>query len=425
MADISEIVNVTISRETQAVTRAGFGVALFVDRNFLFTERVREYGSLAAMLGDGVVVGSPAYNAASLYFGQEISPTTLLLGRQVPTAMILTPTVQNTAAYTVVVGGAGVADQTITFTSDGTATQAEIATGLVALIEANGIIGSLVTTTDVSDTINIAQTGATLITVKSWSDNLIATYSSSETLVSAIQACRDERDDWYGIATYSHLEADILAVAAYIETVHRIYGYSTGAAGVITTGTTDVVAQLKALTRARSFGLYDSEAGSVAQPVATTTFGEMGWIGGLFPTDPGAATWMFKTISGIAPDNLTSTQSTNARNKNCNVYETIQGVNLVREGQMASGEYIDIIRGADWLEARMEERIFSRLVNLPKIPFTDHGVAIIESEVRAQLPLYLKYAMYPKMIEQIAFCLTLSLQQLCKAQSTQLQFKAL
>jgi predicted exporter len=33
----------------------------------------------------------------------------------------------------------------------------------------------------------------------------------------------------------------------------------------------------------------------------------------------------------------------------------------------------------------MEERIYSRFVNLPKIPYTNAGIAIIEAEVRAQL----------------------------------------
>jgi hypothetical protein len=82
---------------------------------------------------------------------------------------------------------------------------------------------------------------------------------------------------------------------------------------------------------------------------------------------------------------LTTTESLNARNKDANTYEAIAGVNITREGTMASGEFIDVIRGVDWLHARLQERIYSRLVNLDKIPFTDAGIAIIEAEVRAQL----------------------------------------
>lgn len=39
----------------------------------------------------------------------------------------------------------------------------------------------------------------------------------------------------------------------------------------------------------------------------------------------------------------------------------------------------------DWTNARFQERIFFRKKNLPKIPFTDAGLAIIELEMRSVL----------------------------------------
>ncbi len=83
--------------------------------------------------------------------------------------------------------------------------------------------------------------------------------------------------------------------------------------------------------------------------------------------------------------NLTDTQAGNATGKNCMVFVPVGGVNMTEEGQTASGEYIDVIIGIDWLQARMTERVFGRLVNLPKIPFTDPGIAVIEAEIKAQL----------------------------------------
>jgi hypothetical protein len=52
---------------------------------------------------------------------------------------------------------------------------------------------------------------------------------------------------------------------------------------------------------------------------------------------------------------------------------------------MAGGEYIDVIIFVDWLEARMRESIFFRLVNTKKIPYTQAGVTIIENEIRRVL----------------------------------------
>lgn len=39
----------------------------------------------------------------------------------------------------------------------------------------------------------------------------------------------------------------------------------------------------------------------------------------------------------------------------------------------------------DWLEAKMTERIWFRLANSKKIPYTRKGATILETEVRAQL----------------------------------------
>lgn len=52
---------------------------------------------------------------------------------------------------------------------------------------------------------------------------------------------------------------------------------------------------------------------------------------------------------------------------------------------MASGEYIDVIRGRDWLTARLRERIFGLLANVRKVPYTQGGIDQVVSQVDAQL----------------------------------------
>ena len=148
---------------------------------------------------------------------------------------------------------------------------------------------------------------------------------------------------------------------------------------------TDIGSILKGASNDRAFGVFDAEAGILTDPASTTTYAEMAWMGTMFPKDPGSATWMFKNLAGITPDGLSSTQSTDARNKNVNVYEVFHDQPMVWEGKMANGEFIDIIRGADWLEARLEERIFFLLLNTDKVPFTDAGATLLENEIRAQL----------------------------------------
>jgi hypothetical protein len=96
---------------------------------------------------------------------------------------------------------------------------------------------------------------------------------------------------------------------------------------------------------------------------------------------------MFKTLAGITVDSLTSTQSTNARDKFANVYESIGGVNIVREGQVGANEYIDIVIFIDWLSARITESVYSALVGQPKVPYTAIGIMVIKSALEQPLKI--------------------------------------
>ena len=52
---------------------------------------------------------------------------------------------------------------------------------------------------------------------------------------------------------------------------------------------------------------------------------------------------------------------------------------------MGSGEWIDVIRGRDWLVVRLRERVFGLLINAPKVPFTDPGIAQVTAQFTAQM----------------------------------------
>jgi hypothetical protein len=82
---------------------------------------------------------------------------------------------------------------------------------------------------------------------------------------------------------------------------------------------------------------------------------------------------------------LTDSQQGFLDDKNVNYMIGIAGVNVTQNGKVAGGEYIDIIRFIDFIQARMQEKIFATLANATKIPYTDAGIAIIEADVRTVL----------------------------------------
>jgi len=189
--------------------------------------------------------------------------------------------------------------------------------------------------------------------------------------------------DWYGLCMSSAVKADIELVAPLIEAQRKIFIARSTDDAIFTSGTTDVAYVLKAAG-------YDRTA-LICKKDAVTDYPDAAWLGEMLPQDPGSATWKFKTLKGVTVDNITEAEKAFAiRNeagtgKNANTYSSVGGVGITEEGSMASGEFIDVIQGVDYITARIKERVYFRMVNLPKIPYTNAGVAIIIAEVNAVL----------------------------------------
>ncbi len=112
------------------------------------------------------------------------------------------------------------------------------------------------------------------------------------------------------------------------------------------------------------------------------------WAGRVLPENPGSVTWMFKSLSGVTAESFTTAEQGKLDSNNVNRYVKISGLSITRNGTSSkSGFYVDVIRGIDFIKARMQEAIFRQLATLKKIPFTDQGIAVVENEIRAILRL--------------------------------------
>lgn len=371
---IKEIVNVIITRQTTAVSRAGFGTLLILDPHVNWVERTRTYSSASALLDDGFESTDPAYIAALSAFSQTPSPTQIKIGRQqVDSVGVSIDTVVDSTDYTCTINGID-----FTVNSGVAATAASIALLLVTAIN----LGSepITATDDVDGTYTLAaDVSGVAYTVAVSGVNLSVEKPLTPlgTVTDDLAAVELADSEWYALVMTSRLEADVLLAAAWVEAEIKIYISSSLDADILSAGsTTDIAYLLNASAYERSAVLFSND---------TAKFPEAAWFGKQLPTDAGSTTWMFKTLSGIAFDDLSDTESQAARAKEANTYEKIGGVNMTQEGTMASGEYIDTIRGVDQLQATMTENIFSLLVNQPKVPFTDAGIASVESAVKAAL----------------------------------------
>lgn len=202
--------------------------------------------------------------------------------------------------------------------------------------------------------------------------------SANETYVSALQAVIDEDDTWYALMADDHSDATIEELAETIQAMRKIYATSTSSTEALNpSGTTDIGAKLFAKKLDRTFISY--------HPQAESQFPECRWVGEQLTYAPGSNTWEYKSLSGVEDVKLNSTQIRTLENKGYNYYISIKGAPVTRRGKTSGNSWIDEIILVDWIYARLQEQIFFRLINLPKIPYTDVGVTIIENEIRSVL----------------------------------------
>jgi len=371
---LSDIMRVSISAQTQGITQQGFSDALILGAHNHWTDRVHIYGNLSEMVADGFATTDPEYRAAMRWFSQTPTPARVYVGRRAnrPTLhWTLTPVVGNSTVYRVKVNG-----DTATYTSDSSATAAEITAGLAAAID--GLSEAItVTANPTTVTFEANAVGAYHYVESLTPTTLLVALDHADAGVAAdLDAILLENDDWYGLIHCYNSVAEGMAAAAWVEANKKFFLAQTSDTAAANSTTTDLLAELQNAAYARTVGVYHPD------PIA---FNDAAWMATVFPYDPGSRTWKFKTPAGVSLPALNATQRANLRNKNGNFLDRVLGTNIMVEGKTASGAFADITHGVDWLTARIQEEGFRLFISEPKIPMTDGGLARLEAVVRGQL----------------------------------------
>jgi len=376
---LADIVTVSITTTAKGVTQAGFGTPLIAGYHSHYVDRVREYTTLAAMVTDGFSVNEPIYKAAQKIAGQTPRVTSWKVGRRanafsqvvrlapsgnavgtVFTVAVLDPSGNSTTCSNTVVTGETVAEICGSLANSITAISDITATNNSTYVECS------------------ADNAGEYFFFNSLNDELELTDATADPGIAADLAAIELADpDYYALCLDSNSEAEIEAAQAYVETLEKIAAYHTCDAGVRDSGTTDdVISDLQDSAYVRCIIMSSKDHDG---------FAGAAWLGRMLPHNPGKATWAFKTLSGVTVDTLTTTQAAAIKAKGGNIYTTIAGINMTENGQAPDGTFLDIVRGRDWLAARMRERVISLIANTLKVPYTDAGVAMVVNQIRAQL----------------------------------------
>ena len=377
MANPDNIVQVNITVQDAAVSQAGFGTPMILTHESVYgPELVREYASTAAMVSDGFSATGAAVAAATAVFAQNPKVPSLKVGRRTssPTAqtrVITVAVVEDDTDYTISINGTD-----FTIDSGAGATNLTIAAALETAI--NGGTEPVTATDNLDGTIDLV---ADVAGVEFGLTHTVSLLTQDDQTTDAgiaadYAAVKLEDDDFYGVLMTSGSTLEAIALAAAVEADRKIFGFATADSDTLAGTGGNLAETLAAAGYNRTFLLFSQDFFDYAAAA---------WMGKQFPKDPGSSTWAFKSLAGVTVDQLTETQISNLEADDANHYTDTKGLSMTLQGTMASGRFIDITRGIDWLTVRMQERILQLLANSDKIPFTDAGVTALENEVRAQL----------------------------------------
>ena len=231
---------------------------------------------------------------------------------------------------------------------------------------------------------------------------IIGQYYSSGTAdtnyVAAATACSLENDTWYQIGMESHVEAEVLAMAAYVEAKQRLYFTSNN---VVSSADTAYVAGAAAVGDILG-KLADSNYERTAvlwHHTADTKFPECAFAGRNLPFRAGKANWAHLALAGVGASQnalgnvLNDTQITNITARNGNFIYSQRGQFRTWQGTAVNGEWLDIVRGVDGLREDIDASLLDLLINQAGggIRMTDAGIAQIENVLDSVLTRWVNY----------------------------------
>lgn len=377
---LDDVVSVTITRATATVSRQSFAIPLIAAYHTHWLDRVHTYSAstmLATMVTEGFAITEPAYKAAVKMLSQDPKPKTLKIGRLGTSwsqIVSIVPTVANSTVYS-----GRVNDQPWTFTSDSSATLAEVCTGIAAAIDALAGVTAVSTGTAVTVTTGTAATLVNFSSVGTVGAYSVTDGTDRTDIATGLAAIYAADRKWYGFVIDSVGEPDIEDAAAWAETNVVVFFPSTADSGVDNASvTTDVGSDLLASGYRRTALFYHEESDSFMGAAALAT---------MLPYDPGAVTLYYRSPIGPAVSNLSATQQSALTGKNVNYLVDIAEKRVVLDGKSAGGEFIDIQIVIDWITSRSKEDLFAFLTAAPKIPYIDKSVETAKGVILGVLQL--------------------------------------
>lgn len=407
---LSRLISVGVNLAPPAAQAQNLSTLLILGSSTVIdvVSRYRSYSSIAQVATD-FGTAAPEYLAAVLWFEQNPQPTQLIIGRWAQTATFgrlfggpLSVANSAMAAWNAINSGGfsisidatpvqHLAGLNFSGAANLNAVAAIIQAALVgATIVYNATFNRFEVTSNTTGAASIvsfatAPTAGTDISAmlgltQASSGSYVANGIVAETALAAVQYFDSNFGQlWYAVTIPGAVNADHLAVAAYIEaaSTYHYYGVTTqDAATLVPTATTDIAYQLAQLKYTKTGVQYSS-----LNPAAVVSL-----LARILTTDYTAnksvITLQYKQEPGIGGESLNETQAQSLEAKNCNVFVNYNNnTAIIQDGESSSGDFIDTIVGVAAFAVAIQTTLFNALFQSKKIAQTDEGMHILLTAV--------------------------------------------
>ena len=395
----SQSVLAQISLNTVQQTQQGFGTPVFIAAHSLYADRIRAYGSLSAMIDDGFLTTDNSYIAANHAFNQSPSVPSVKIGRREQdwTAFISEAGVSSAEVFSFNIDLPSISYSTVvSYSTVGAAeTQETILAGLKAAFDADPTLvanlDAVATPAASSSSLKIStKTGEEFFQISAEAGEYTSSYSATESPAVTLTQMDEEDSDYYFIVAEDKSDSYIKLMAAAVElraAEYFVSKYDAIDLGAYVEGSAvnGVFNELKDLG-------YDGTC-TLSHQFADQYI-EMAYIGSNAPYDAGSVTWCNIQAVGagtsLNPSTgkpLSETHKGNLTSKNVNYVELDNATPYFRTGTMASGEWIDVIRGVDWMKSDITASLKSLLLGQKgtKVPYTEVGAGMVREAVMTSL----------------------------------------
>ena len=385
-------VDVQISVSDQSISLENFGLPMVVTYHTVFAERAKLYADSAEAIEDGFDEESPTVKMIDAIKAQRPCPPYVAVGRRAlafEKSWELSPQVTTEGfvySFTFTkLSGATPTTQAVSYTVPGSATATSVATAIAAIITAfsgltaTAALGVITVDVDTAGELWSITRGAKVQQEALHLEDVTA----DPGIATDLQAIRDFMPAFYGVALDSCSKAEALAAAAKVATWSNV---------IFMPETSDTKAELGTEGNIL-LSLVALQYANVAVPAYhrtnTASYMTCRMMGYVFAKDPGSVSWAHKALAGMPSDDLSSSAIAYLKASDGVCYVQIREGVYGTHGEWAwkacSGEWMDVVRGIDWLTAVIKAEQIGLIAANDKIAFTDSGISLHEATLRGSL----------------------------------------